>query len=334
MGEIRTVLATVDYDEADLDQLRRAFDGAEFVHCNGANDAEIRAVLARADVAILAGDLDDRFLSSPTLRWIHCDHAGLNKSARPEVFERGLIVTGSAGRSGPSLAQHGFFFALGLLYDVRKVLDAQTERRWRGEPNNGEKFALTGKTLGIVGFGHTGREMAKIGRALGMRVVVYRRSGIEASPDVDLMFSQDAGDPMDPIVMESDVIMLAANLSDETYHMFAAPQFRMMKPDAVIINMGRGGLIDEVALIDALQRGEIAGAGLDVYETEPLPPESPLWVLDNVILTPHETPRLPDKVQRSIDIIVENAHRYRNGQPLLNTITPRDVYTRDLASRA
>jgi phosphoglycerate dehydrogenase-like enzyme len=327
MNEIRTVLATVPYRDDDLDQLRRGFTGAEFVHCDAADDATIRAVLRRADVAVLNGDLDERFLSAPKLGWVHCDHAGLNRSARPEVFERGLIVTGSAGRSAASLAQHGFFFALSLLYDVRALLAAQAEHRWRGAPHVERKHALWGKTLGIVGFGHTGREMAAIGRVFGMRVVVYRRSVSVPSSDVDLMLSARAGHSLDLLLDEADVIMLAASLSDATHHLFAAEQFRRMKPHSVIVNMARGGLIDEAALIDALRTGEIAGAGLDVFETEPLPPESPLWNLTNVILTPHVTPQMPDKTQRSIDTIVENIRRYRAGEPLLNAIAPRDLYT-------
>ena len=329
MNEIRNVLAAVDYSESDVRQLRNAFPGAEFVHCDPDDVRGIHSALDRAEVAILAGDLNENFLTAPKLRWVHCDHAGLNKSARPEVFERGLVITGSAGRSAPALAQHAFFFALALLYDVRMLLAAQADRDWqRGRPN-GDKLALWGKTLGIIGFGHTGRAIAALGRSFGMNVIVYRRSAEAESSDVDVMLSADRGDALSLLTSKADVVMVAANLSDETHHLIGVEELRDMKNEALLINMARGELVDEEALIDALRTGEIAGAGLDVFAVEPLPTDSPLWELENVILTPHATPRMPDKTQRSIDMIAENARRYRAGAPLLNAITARDLYTLD-----
>ncbi|PRX96555.1 D-2-hydroxyacid dehydrogenase [Allonocardiopsis opalescens] len=326
--EIRSVLATVLYQPHEIDLLRAAFAPAEFVHLHPGDAEGIAEALEHADVAVLPIDLDDRFLKAPKLRWVHCDHSGLTRSARPEVFEKGLIVTGSAGRSAPALAQHGFFFALALTFDARRLLEKQAEHVWRGIPDYHHRLALWGKTLGIVGFGHTGREMAELGRAFGMRVVALRRQAGRTHPAVDLMLATDAGDSLDTLIAEADVIMLAAPLSDETYHLFSTEQFASMKDDAYIINMARGPVIDQDALIDALRTGQIAGAGLDVTDPEPLPAESPLWDLPNVIITPHMTPMLPDRTQRSIDMIVENIGRYRRGEPLLNALGPRDIFTR------
>jgi len=123
-------------------------------------------------------------------------------------------------------------------------------------------------------------------------------------------------------------VMLATSLSDATYHLFGANEFARMKKDAIIINMARGSVIDEAALIEALRAGKIAAAGLDVFETEPLPADSPLWDMPNVLLTPHSTPQMPDKTQRSINVVVENIARYRSGAPLLNAIDTRDLYTK------
>jgi len=186
---------------------------------------------------------------------------------------------------------------------------------------------LWGRRLGVVGFGYTGREMARLGRAFGMHVTVLHRTPGESSADVDVMLCTEAGDGLDAI-LEADVVMLATNLSDATYHLFGANEFRRMKKDAIIINMARGSVIDEVALVEALREGEIAGAGLDVVETEPLPKDSPLWDMSNVLLTPHATPQMPDKTQRSINVIVENVARYRAGKALLNAIDSRDLYTK------
>jgi phosphoglycerate dehydrogenase-like enzyme len=326
--EIRSVLATVRYGPDELDRLRRAFEPAEFVHVQPGDAEGIAAALEKVDVAVLAGDLDERHLSAPHLAWVHCDHAGLTRSARPEVFGKGLLVTGSAGRSAPALAQHAFYFALALTYDAKRLFEMQDAHIWRGIPEYGDRLALWGKTLGVIGFGHTGREMARLGRAFGMRVVAHRRRSAAAPPEVDLMLSADRGEPIDPIVEQADVIMLAVPLTDETHHLFGAAEFARMKDSAFLINMARGRVIDQDALIEALHAGAIAGAGLDVTDPEPLPPGSPLWDAPNVIITPHTTPRLPDRTQRSIDTIAENVRRYRAGEPLLNEITERDAYTR------
>ncbi|WP_316574295.1 D-2-hydroxyacid dehydrogenase [Nocardia canadensis] len=327
--EIRQVLATVLFEPHEIDQLREAFAPAEFLHVHPADAAGIAHALEHADVAVTAGDLDERFIAAPELAWVHCGHAGLTRSAVPEVFERGLLVTGSAGRSAPALAQHGFYFALALTFDARRMFEQQDAHIWNGIEGYGNRFALWGKTLGIVGFGHTAKEMARLGKAFGMRVLVYRRGAVEPSSDVDLMLSADEGDSVDHLLDEADVVMLAAPLTDATHHMISAAQFAKMKNTAYLINMARGALIDQDALIDALQSGKIAGAGLDVTDPEPLPRDSALWDAPNVVITPHTTPRLPDRTQRTIDIIVENIRRYRTGEPLLNTLTERDVYTRD-----
>lgn len=325
---ISTVLSTVPFSEPEIDQLRAAFAPAEFVWCPSDDDQTIAALLERADVAVLEGDLDDRFIAAPHLRWVHCDHSGLNRSARPEVFDKGLIVTGSAGRSAPALAQHGFYFALALVFEAQRLFEHQRNHVWRGIDGYFWKEGLWGKTLGIVGFGHTGREMAALGRAFGMRVIVYRRNGETVPDDVDVLLASDNGDGIDRLVRESDVIMLATQLTDETFHLFDAPRLAQMKNSAFIINLARGAVIDTAALIDALEQGTIAGAGLDVFEQEPLPADSPLWDTPNLVLTPHMTPRMPDKTQRSINTIVENVRRYRAGESLTNAITPRDAFTR------
>ena len=326
--DIRAVLATVPYSDDELAQLRAAFAPAELVWAAADDDDAIRAALEYVDVAVLEADLDDRHVAAPNLRWVHCDHAGLNRSARQDVFDRGLIVTGSAGRSAPALAQHGFYFALSLTYQARELLRDQSEHVWRGIPEYFWRPALWGKTLGIAGYGTTGREMAKLGRAFGMRIVVLRRSAVDVTPpEVDEMIAQSDEDALGRFIDTSDVIMLAVSLNDSTHHLFSTDEFRRMKPSSVLINMARGPVVDEEALVAALHAGEIAGAASDVFGTEPLPADSPLWDAPNFYLTPHMTPRMPDKTQRSIDMITENARRYRTGEPMINQIGPSDIYT-------
>src|SRR5918912_251000 len=169
MPSIDYVLATVSYQGEHLERLRRAFAPAEIRQARRDDAPGIAQALERADVAVLAGDLDERFLRASRLRWIHCDHAGLNKSARPEVFERGLLVTSSAGRSSPALAEHAILFMLALAYHFPAFYEAQKAHRW-GIAGQDQLRGLIGHTVGIVGLGNTGSELATRTRALGMRV--------------------------------------------------------------------------------------------------------------------------------------------------------------------
>jgi phosphoglycerate dehydrogenase-like enzyme len=287
----------------------------------------IGRALEVADVAVLAGDLDERYVKAPLLSWVHCDHAGLNGCAWPELFERGLLVTSSAGRSSPALAEHAVFFMLALAYRFPRFLDAQRAHRWRGIPGLEELRGLYGRTVGIVGMGHTGSELAVRTKAMGMRVLGYRRSAAPPPPGVDKLICAENGDSLDELLAESDFVVLALPLSNATHHLIGRRELALMKRSACIINMARGAVIDEEALIEALYAEQIGGAGLDTFTQEPLPPDSPLWDAPNTLITPHATPQVPDRVGRSIDIISENVRRYRAGEPLLNQLRPKDIYT-------
>ncbi|KOG07566.1 D-2-hydroxyacid dehydrogenase [Streptomyces viridochromogenes] len=326
--EIRRVLATVPYSEAELDRLRAAFAPARLDVASAGDDTAIAEILEHVDVAVIQGDLDHRYVAAPNLRWVHCDHAGLTRSAVPEVFEKGLIVTGSAGRSAAALAQHVFFFALSLTFDAYGLHDQHRRHVWRGLENYDARLSLWGRTMGIIGLGHTGVEVAKLARAFGMRVLAYRRRDAPAPDTVDRQYCAERGDTVEPLLRDSDMVVIAAHLSDETYHLIGGPELKLMKPTACLINIARGAIVDEAALVAALEAGVIAGAASDVFETEPLPPDAPVWDTPNMIITPHMTPRLPDRTQRSLDIITENVRRYRAGEPLLNALEPHHVFSR------
>ncbi|MGQ4404718.1 D-2-hydroxyacid dehydrogenase [Streptomyces hayashii] len=326
--EIRSVLATVPYSEAELDQLRAVFAPAPVTVASARDDAAIAEALAHVDVAVIQGDLDQRHVAAPNLRWVHCDHAGLTRSAMPEVFEKGLLVTGSAGRSAAALAQHVFFFALSLAFDAYGLHDQHRRHVWRGLEDYDARLSLWGRTMGIIGLGHTGAEVAKLARAFGMRVLAHRRRDVPAPDTVDRLYCAELGDTVEPLLRESDMVVIAAHLSDETYHLIGAPELKLMKRTACLINIARGAIVDEPALVAALEAGVIAGAASDVFETEPLPPDAPVWDAPRMIITPHMTPRLPDRTQRSIDVITENVRRYRAGEALLNALEPHHVFSR------
>lgn len=326
MAEIRVALVTLPWGEPHIARLNRALEPAEVIRVHRFDALGVAGALRRADVAFLTGDLDERFLRAPLLKWVHCGHAGIERSALPEVFDHGLQVTSAAGRSAPALAEHAMLFMLALSFRYGHILDAQRAHRW-GVRGQQALRALCGQTLGIVGLGHTGVELAKRAKAFGMRVLAIRRSA-QSSPAVDRLYSLERGENLDELLEESDYVVLALPLSDRTYHLIGPKQLARMRPTAHLVNIARGGLVDEPALITALRARRLAGAAIDVAQEEPLPGDSPLWDTPNLLITPHVTPQLEDRVERALEILLENVQRYRSDRPLLNQLTTDDLFTR------
>jgi phosphoglycerate dehydrogenase-like enzyme len=215
---------------------------------------------------------------------------------------------------------------LALAYNFPAFLDAQRRHQW-GVPGQDGLRGLYGRTIGIVGLGHTGSELAVRCKALGMRVLGYRRRAAAPPEGVDRVYSAARGDALDELLRESDFVVLAVPLSDATHHLIGERELRLIGPSGYLINVARGAVVDEAALLRALNEGWVAGSGLDTFEREPLPPESPLWDAPHTLITPHTTPQVPDRTGRSLDVICENARRYRASEPLLNQLRPEDVYT-------
>lgn len=326
MGTV-ALMSDLPFRGAELERLLRTIGTDPVVTVDPRDDAALARALESAEVAILSGDLDRRFLAAPGLRWVHCDHAGLTRSALPEIFDRGLIVTGSAGRSAPSLAEHVMMFALQLSYRYWMFTAAQERGEWLRTPEMSTLRPLTGRTMGIVGMGHSGVELARRAKAFDMRVLGYRRRDLPPPAGVDRMYSHDNGEGLDELLRQSDVLALVVNLSDATRHLIGARELALLPAGAMVINLARGEVIDQDALAAALRSGHLGGAGLDVTTPEPLPPGHPLWHVPNVLITPHFSPVLPDRSARSLDIIVENFRRFRAGEPMLNRLSPADVYS-------
>lgn len=324
MPKINKVVATVWYNKKNMHALRQVFPDAQFVYVDFFDKARLTEEVRDADVAILLGDVDPCLLGENTLKWIHCDHAGLNGSARPEVFARGIPVTGAAGRSAPVLAEHCVYFMLQSCYHTRELLAAQAEGQW-GVPGMNAWRGLYGRTAGIVGLGNNGRMLAERLHAFGMKLIGYDKFPICGLDYLDQKLCAQNGDTLDPLLKQSDFVILTLALTDETYHMIDKAALAKMKPGAFLVNMARGGIVCTEDLVAALQSGQLGGAGLDVFEEQPLPPDHPLWRMENVYITPHSTPQVPDRAARSIEIIRENARRLEAGEPLLNLMKPSDA---------
>ena len=195
--------------------------------------------------------------------------------------------------------------------------------RWRG---------LYGRTVGIVGMGNNGRMLADRLHAFGMKILAYDKFPIQGYAYLEAKYCANEGDTLQPLLEQSDFVVLTLSLTDETYHMINRDTLAQMKDGAFLVNMARGGIVCTEDLIDALRSRKLSGAGLDVFEEQPLFPESPLWKMENVYITPHATPQVPDRAARSIEIIRENARRFENGEPLLNLMKPADAMNGEKAS--
>lgn len=324
MPKIKKVVATVWYNKKNMHDLRRVFPDAEFCYVDFFDKEKLEKEVKDADVAILMGDVDPCLLGENTLKWIHCDHAGLNGSARPEVFARGIPVTGAAGRSAPVLAEHCIYFMMQGCYHTKELLRAQENCTWGVDGMNTWR-GLYGRTVGIVGMGNNGRMLADRLHAFGMNIVAYDKFPIKGYDYISQKYCADAGDTIQPLLEQSDFVVLTLALTDETYHMINKDTLAQMKDGAFLVNMARGGIVSTEDLIEALKSGKLSGAGLDVFEEQPLSPESPLWKMEQVYITPHSTPQVPDRAARSVEIIRENARRFEAGEPLLNRMRPEDA---------
>ena len=324
MPKIKKVVATVWYNKKNMYDLRRVFPDAEFCYVDFFDKEKLEKEVKDADVAILMGDVDPCLLGENTLKWIHCDHAGLNGSARPEVFARGIPVTGAAGRSAPVLAEHCIYFMMQGCYHTKELLRAQENCTWGVDGMNTWR-GLYGRTVGIVGMGNNGRMLADRLHAFGMNIVAYDKFPIKGYDYISQKYCADAGDTIQPLLEQSDFVVLTLVLTDETYHMVNKETLAQMKDGAFLVNMARGGIVCTEDLIEALKSGKLSGAGLDVFEEQPLSPESPLWKMEQVYITPHSTPQVPDRAARSVEIIRENARRFEAGEPLLNRMRPEDA---------
>ena len=268
-----------------------------------------------------SGEVQKIMAAAPGLEWIHARYAGLDRLLFPELIESPIVVTNGSGVFSQSL---GEFVILGALYFAKlvpRMLRSKAEKKW----DNFDVWEISKQTIGIVGHGDIGRAAAWRARALGMRVLALRRNTSTRPGDehVDRVYATSDILEMLP---ECDYVAVAAPLTPETKHLMGKREFAAMKPDAVILNVGRGPVIDEAAMIEALQSHQIRGAALDVFEVEPLPPDSPLWTMENVLISPHCSDNTKDWLGDAADFFAEQFARWRAGQPLKNLVDKRAGY--------
>jgi len=311
------VLISHDMAEADLERIRSVSDSLVVEKATTLEEALERA--AEAEVVYAGRWSDELWRAAPNLKWVQSWGAGVERFLTRDFVASPIVLTNAAGIYAIPIAEHIMAFVLHFSRRFDRALRAQREARWDWvEPDE-----LAGRTLGIVGLGGIGAEAARRAKALDMRVIGTRRRPELGGGYVDEVRGHEQ---LDWLLAEADYVALCTPLTPQTRRLIGAPQLARMKPTAYLINVGRGGLVDEAALVAALQERAIAGAGLDVFEQEPLPPESPLWGLPNVLITPHTAGGSPRSHERIMALFGENLRRFLAGEELLNVVDKREGY--------
>jgi D-2-hydroxyacid dehydrogenase (NADP+) len=287
-----------------------------------ADRARIEALLE--DVSIAAGPIGGELVArAPQLRWYQQWGAGADWLLDyPELVERDLIITNVAGIHAIPISEHILALLLGFARAIPASQRAQLERRW-AKGDERALFELAGKTMLIVGLGAIGARTAQLAGAFGMRVIGVRRRGGEPVPGVERVVGPEE---LHAVLPEADAVVLLVPLTRATAGLIGARELGLMKPSAYLVNVGRGATVDEPSLVRALAEGRIAGAGLDVFATEPLPQDSPLWTMRNVVITPHYAGSTPHYHERAMAIFLDNLERYQQGQPLRNVVDKQHGY--------
>jgi phosphoglycerate dehydrogenase-like enzyme len=254
----------------------------------------------------------DRAIAAPRVRWVHSISAGVEHLPLDRMAEREILLTNSAGAYATAMAEYVIGAAIMLSRNLPGWLDGQRERRWLGSGAFGASL-LRGKRLGIVGYGAVGREVAAAGTALGMEVWATKRTPLFVSGEpIDRLLPADA---LHELLGACDVVVLSASLNRTTHALIGAGELQAMKPTAILVNVARGGLVDEDALVDALAGGGIRGAMLDVTAEEPLPEDSPLWTTPNLLITPHISGNSPESWEAAVTFLCANLDLYLAGTP-------------------
>ena len=317
-----TILITLEPTDPDAQPFRDAIAAdpvlRESVELHFATGDAVAKPIAQAEIA-WCGNLSPNMIDkAQRLRWISFWSAGVDGKITPQLLERDFLLTTASGVHGANIGEHIMAWMLMFTRDMHYHVRSQVAGEWKRSAVMSAVSELTGQTLGIVGYGRIGEGLAVRAKAFGMRVVALKRNPAlryNENVTVDQLY---APSELRQLLAESDHVCISLPLTPDTYHLFNAEMLSYMKPTAYLYNVARGKIVDEQALIAALQEGRIAGAGLDVFEQEPLAADSPLWKLENVIITPHTAGQTPYYFVRAAELFAENLHRYLRGETLHN----------------
>lgn len=302
--------------ESWLPDAAPAYPDIEFAHC--AKREDLAHDIADADVYV--GWLDrELYLAAKKLRWIQSPSSGINYYLTiPELVEGDVLLTSARGTHAACLAEHTFAMILAFTRRIADSVVRQQEHSYVMRELRGQMKELTGSTMGILGFGAVGRAIAQRAVAFGLRILAVDLFPKDKPDHVSELLGLDG---LNRLLAESDYLVVTVPHTRQTDHMLGAEQLALMKPDALLVGISRGGIIDEAALVQALREKRLAGAALDVFEKEPLPKDSELWDVDNLLITPHVAGGTQFERQYVLDILRENLVRFLRGElPLRNQI--------------
>ncbi|SHF55091.1 Phosphoglycerate dehydrogenase [Jatrophihabitans endophyticus] len=336
-------LSTLAFPPAWLDELRAAVPGVDVVQLPAASAADVPADVWRGVDALHTSSVLPEPGDAPRLRWVQLDTSGVDHVRDTALWRSDVEITTIGGVSPVPLAQYVLFCILGFAHRLPAMLDVRAARHWPTAQVRWDAFlpaALDGATVAIVGYGRIGREIGRLARTHGMSVVGVTRSGRRPDPAGagQVEFGVAAGGfAVDPTADDADVrvvgpelladvlatadyLVVVVPLTEHTRGLIGRRTLAALKPGAVVINVARGGVVDESALLHALRSGAVAGAALDVFDEEPLPPTSPWWHEPNVLVTPHVSGLAPRYFEQVRRIVTDNLRRFVDGAPLLNRV--------------
>jgi phosphoglycerate dehydrogenase-like enzyme len=311
--------------EAQVEELRREFAGHTFLRAD--SDEEVLERIGGADVVYCSWINAAQLAAARRMRWIHSNAAGIGPMLFPEMIASPIPVTNSSGVSSVTIAEHVISVSLALLRDLPLAWRRQAQRRWsQQEFDSGARMrTLRGARVLIVGLGSIGGETARLASGFGAHVVGIRRQARQARPG-DGVAAVVGPEQLHAELPLADLVVLAAPHTPETTRLIGAPELALMKDDAVLVNISRGTLIDEAALVRTLETCRLRGAALDVFEQEPLAADSPLWRRDDVIVTPHVSGFHADYWPTARRLFAANLRRFINGEPLANMVDKQAGY--------
>jgi phosphoglycerate dehydrogenase-like enzyme len=306
-----------------VSRLRREFPAHTFLHA--VDDAQALALVPEADVAFSSQIGRAHLLAAGRLKWIHSPAAGVGGMLFREMIECDVLLTNSRGMSADTMAEHVLAVTLALFRNLPLAVVRQVDHVWaQDEISERRNRTLQDSHVVLVGLGAIGSAVAWRMAALGARVTGIRRR-TDAPPVKGVSTVLDP-EGLSAAVAEADVVVVAAPHTRATRGMIGMREFSAMKPNAILVNVSRGRLVDELALTSALEAGRLGGAALDVFEREPLPPDSPLWNMPNVLITPHTSGFRSDHWEAAVALFMKNLRRFESGEPLLNVVDKHAGY--------
>jgi phosphoglycerate dehydrogenase-like enzyme len=312
---LKTLLVRFPLQDRHVQRLRDRFPDLEIVVAP--NDEEFRQVLPRADAIVGWGVSPAEIAAAPNLCWIQTVGAGVENVIVPEMAARGIVLTNNSGVHAPNISEHLMALILAFARRLPFLIRGQIAHEWRDTTGREGVFELGGQTLLVVGLGDIGQALAHRALAFGMNVVGVRRRLQQSVAGI----SEVAGfDALHRLLPEAHHDAICLPLTPHTRGLFDRATILRLRPGAFLYNIGRGAIVDTAALVESLQTGQLGGAGLDVTDPEPLPADSPLWDMPNVIITSHTSGATPRYWDRAIVILESNIERFRSGAELLNVV--------------